>query len=332
MRPFRKFAANLLSMLFLLSTSTWVLGEIANHHSAPLQPRIASGTHHFKIDFAGNKRRYVLHVPPRLSNKDYPLVIALHGGGGHAEHMADDAHYGLISQANASGFALVFPNGYSKLPRGRLATWNAGDCCASARDSRSNDVGFIRAVVKDVKSHIAIDTRRIFATGMSNGGMMAYRLACEAADLVSAIAAVAGTEALNTCQPSRPVPILHIHAKDDTHVLFHGGAGPDAFRDKSKVMDFISVPETIARWVARNRCTSRATRILERPNAYCERYDACAEASRVQLCVTETGGHSWPGGGQTRLGKAAPSKALDANGIIWEFFQSSSQAMATVDP
>ncbi|MBI5722172.1 MAG: prolyl oligopeptidase family serine peptidase [Burkholderiales bacterium] len=288
--------------------------------AAPLGP----GTHTLHLTHQGQARKFLVHVPAGLAPaRPAPLVLALHGGGGHAEFMADDARYGLRRKAEQAGFVAVFPNGYSRLPGGRFATWNAGGCCGDARDRRVDDVGFIRAVVEQVKQRVAIDARRIFATGMSNGGMMSHRLACDAADLFAAVASVAGTDATASCAPARPVPVLHLHARDDTHVLFAGGAGPDAFRDRTKVMDFVSVPETVARWVARNRCTAPPQRTLERPGALCERHAGCAGDATVQLCVTDDGGHSWPGAQSVRRGKEAASQALSANDVIWEFFSAS---------
>lgn len=267
-------------------------------------------------------RKVLVHLPRGFdATRPAPLVLAFHGGGGHAEHMAE--HYGLTQKADAAGFVVAFPNGYSKLPGGRFATWNAGGCCGDARDRGSDDVGFARAVVAAVQARYKTDPARVFATGMSNGGMLAHRLACEAADVFRAVAAVAGTDATANCTPSRPIAVLHIHARDDTHVLFNGGAGPDAFRDTSKVMAFISVPQTVARWVQRDSCTAPPQRTLDKPGAYCETYRGCAGDVQVQLCVTETGGHSWPGSGAQRRGKAAASTALDANDVIWRFFEAS---------
>ncbi|MFN3304084.1 MAG: alpha/beta hydrolase family esterase [Roseateles sp.] len=265
-------------------------------------------------------RKVLVHLQQGFdAGKPAPLVLAFHGGGGHAEHMA--ANYGLTRKADEAGFVVAFPNGYSKFPGGKLATWNAGGCCGDARDRGSDDVGFARAVVAAVQARWHTDPARVFATGMSNGGMLSHRLACEAADVFRAVAAVAGTDATAGCTPSRPIAVLHIHAKDDTHVLFNGGAGPEAFRDTSKVMDFVSVPDTIARWVQRDRCTAPPQRTLERPGAYCETHAGCAGGVQVQLCVTDTGGHSWPGAPAQRRGKAAGSTALDANEQIWRFFQ-----------
>lgn len=303
----------------LLIAAMLVAGSAANagnlHGTTSLREiRLAHG---------GLDRRYLIHVPPGLDlTKPVPLLLAFHGGGGHAEYMADDSRYGLIGAADRSGFVVVFPNGYSRFPGGKLATWNAGGCCGDARDRGIDDVGFARAVVADVRAHMQVDPARIFAIGMSNGGMMAYRLACEAADLFRAIAAVAGTEALATCQPVQQVAILHIHARNDTHVLFDGGAGPDAFRDPAKVMDFVSVPKTVSRWVGRNQCVGPSQRVFEVPGAYCERYTDCRGGSAVQLCVTENGGHSWPGARTVRRHKESASQALDANERIWSFFAS----------
>ena len=270
-------------------------------------------------------RTVLVHVPATLDpSRPAPLVLALHGGGGHAEYMADDARYGLQAKADEAGFIVAFPNGYSKLPGGKFATWNAGGCCGDARDRQVDDVGFARAVVAAVQARWRVDAGRVFATGMSNGGMLAHRLACDAADVFRAVASVAGTDATERCSPSSPISVLHIHARDDTHVLFDGGAGPGAFRDTSKVMNFVSVPETISRWVARDRCTGPAQRTWEVPGAYCETTTGCADGREVQLCVTETGGHSWPGAGTVRRGKAPASKALDANDAIWRFFERAS--------
>jgi polyhydroxybutyrate depolymerase len=116
------------------------------------------------------------------------------------------------------------------------------------------------------------------------------------------------------------VAVLHIHARDDDHVLFDGGAGKGAFRDESKVTDFTSVPSTVSRWVARDRCPSPPQRSLQTAGAYCDTYSGCSDSREVQLCVTETGGHSWPGASQVRRGKEPASQALSANDVIWDFF------------
>lgn len=282
----------------------------------------AQGTDsHGRLLHDGLMREYRVHLPPAIdSGRRLPLLLAFHGGGGDMALQADDALYGLRRKADEAGFIVVFPNGVGLLRSGKLATWNAGRCCGAARDRQVDDVGFVRALVERLQQQLPIDPARIFATGMSNGGMLAHRLACEMADTFRAVAAVAGTDNTEACAPTRPVSVLQLHARDDTHVLFDGGAGPDAFRDRSKVTDFVSVPETMRRWRQRNGCQGAAQRVLERPGAWCERHEACAGGARVQLCVTEAGGHSWPGASQVRRGKAPASQALSANDVMWDFF------------
>jgi polyhydroxybutyrate depolymerase len=293
-------------------------GETAPSGSASLAP----GTHELSVEHGALTRKYLVHVPRSADLRQaVPVVFAFHGGGGDAAYMADDARYGLISKSEQAGFVVVFPNGFSRFPRGRLATWNAGACCGDARDRNIDDVGFVRAMLSDLRKRLKVDPGRIFATGMSNGGMLSHRLACEMADEFAAVAAVAGTDNTLQCAPSRPVAVLHIHARNDDHVLFNGGAGPGAFRDESKVTDFTSVPETIARWTRRDRCAASPMRTLDRPGAWCETYNGCADGVHVGLCVTETGGHSWPGADQVRGGKEPASQAISADDVLWAFFE-----------
>lgn len=278
------------------------------------------GDYTFTIPYGGLTRRYRVHVPSGYdAAKPAPLLVALHGGGGNMDYQANDTYYGQISKSDSEGFVALFPNGFSRFKSGKFATWNAGNCCGGARDEHVDDVGFIRQVVADLSRRMNIDRNRIYATGMSNGAMMAYRLACEMSDVFTAIAAVAGTDNTLDCRPRRPVSVLHIHARDDTHVLFAGGAGPD-MRDPSKVTDFTSVADTVAKWVRLDGCAAPPQRSLEKAGAYCEAYSPCRGNAQVQLCVTETGGHSWPGGVKPRGGEP-PSQALSANDVMWEFFK-----------
>lgn len=277
------------------------------------------GDYTFHIVHDGLTRMYRVHVPSKYNPASpVPLLVALHGGGGSMDYQADDTHYGLISKSEREGFIAVFPNGYSKLKSGKFATWNAGNCCGGARDENVDDVGFIRQVVATVTRQMNIDRNRIYATGMSNGGMMAYRLACKMSDVFKAVAPVAGTDNTRDCHPAHPVAVLHIHARDDDHVLFNGGAG-SGLPDKSKVTNFTSVPDTVAKWTRMNGCSATPRRVLETNGAYCERYSPCQQQADVQLCVTESGGHSWPGGQKAR-GNKPPSQAISADDVMWDFF------------
>jgi polyhydroxybutyrate depolymerase len=277
------------------------------------------GRYEVHLRSGGRDRMALVHVPKGYSaGKPAPLVMAIHGGGGGAIFQADDSNYGLITKSEAAGFIAVFPNGISETGNGMLATWNAGTCCARARDENVDDVAFLRALVADLGKRASIAPQRVYAIGMSNGAMMSYRLACEAGDVFHGIMAVAGTDNTVRCEPDHPVPVLHIHARNDPVVLFHGGAG-DKLRFGDLASDFVSVSETISRWVQRNHANSAPRRVVDVEGAYCDLYAAAQGGAPVELCVTDTGGHSWPGGNKARA-EESPSRAISANDLMWEFF------------
>jgi polyhydroxybutyrate depolymerase len=150
---------------------------------------------------------------------------------------------------------------------------------------------------------------------MSNGAMMSWRLACEAPE-VRAIAPVEGTDNTTSCKPGRPVPVIQFHAADDDHVPFNGGAGVGPSH-----VNFVSVPATQSKWVQIDRANPQAKRVLTVAGAHCDLHAARPGGAPVELCVTDTGGHSWPGGG-TQQERKYPSMAISANDLMWSFFSS----------
>ena len=301
----------------LFAATAVTIGAAAQRRpaDAEMRPITAPGDYRFSFDHGGMTRFYLVHVPKSYHGQRVPLLLALHGGGGSAEYQANDSKYRLIAKSEEAGFIAVFPNGYSRFG-GRLATWNAGSCCAGAVRNRSDDVGFIRAVIRRVERQAAIDPGRVFATGMSNGAMMSWRLACEAPE-VRAIAPVEGTDNTTHCAPARPVAVIEFHSLDDDMVPFNGGIGPRSFTR----LDFTSVPATIAKWVRLNRADPAARRVLTVPGAHCDLHPARRGGAPVEMCVTDTGKHSWPGGG-TQQFRTQPSQAISANDLMWNFFSS----------
>lgn len=282
------------------------------------------GDYVFSINHQDVLRYYKIHVPKSYTGSEsVPLLLVFHGGGGDMEIQSNEEYYHQISKSEENGHIVVFPNGYSLYPSGKLATWNAGNCCGEAKKKNSDDIGFVKSILQHLKRSLNINQKKIFSTGMSNGGLMSYQLACSMTDEFSAITAVAGTDNTVNCKPSKPISIFHIHAKNDDRVLYYGGAG-SSFSDRSLITDFVSVPKTISKWVEINQCQLKPKLVLETNGVKCEEYTECKNGVKVKLCVTEDGGHSWPGGKKPSifLGGGPPTKALIANDVMWEFFNS----------
>ena len=263
-----------------------------------LRPLTQAGDYRFVIQHGGFARTYRVHVPQRYNvTEPAPLLVALHGGG--IARPGDDGFDSLAAESEYQGFVAVYPDGYAG--KGKPASWNAGQCCGDARTQNVNDVGFIEQVVNNVFKQVSIDRQRIYAAGFSDGGMMAYRLACELPEVFKAVASVGGADNTTTCAPGKPVSVLQLHARNDPRV------------------PLASAPATAAKWAELNRCESAPRRILDQAGAYCDAYTYCGRQTAVELCVTETGGHSWPGA-KARTGGEPPSQAIAGTRAMWAFF------------
>ena len=284
---------------------------------ANMTPITAPGDYRFSFVHDGMIREYLVHVPKSYRGTPTPMLMALHGGGGDSDLQANDKTYKLITKSEEAGFIAVFPNGYSRFPSGILATWNAGACCGGAQKNRVDDVGFLREVIQRVERQARIDRNRVFVTGMSNGALMSWRMACEASDLVRGIAPVEGTDNTASCKPAHPVAAIEFHSIDDDHIPINGGKGVSALSDTN----FTSVGATQEKWVQLDRSEAGARRVLSVPGAHCDLHSAKLGGAPLELCLTDTGGHSWPGGG-TQQGRKQPSMAISANDLMWAFFSS----------
>ncbi|HEU4428104.1 MAG TPA: PHB depolymerase family esterase [Myxococcota bacterium] len=268
--------------------------------AAAKDERLAPGDHALPLSHARIARSYVLHLPPAArGDASLPLVIAFHGGGGNAKGF--QAYAGLDAVADREGFAVVYPNGTGRLAP-RLLTWNAGRCCGFAMDEKIDDVGFARRVIEAVAEHAPIDRARVYATGHSNGAMMAYRLAAEAADEIAAIAPVAGAMNLRReFAPARSVPVLHIHSVDDPRALYAGGDNKSFAGTK---IHHEPVVAGLQQWEKRNGC-SGAGKELERRSTPAQNGDgehtaihiaaSCPAGAAVEVWKLTGAGHGWPG-------------------------------------
>ncbi len=264
----------------------------------------------------GIERSYLLYVPSAPDEtKTYPLIIALHGGGGSARSM--DSSTGLQAEAHRVKAILVYPNGIGRF-KDRLLTWNAGNCCGYALEKQADDVGFISALIDALSKQYPIDPGRIYATGMSNGGKMSYRLACNLSDKIVAIAPVAGSMEVPDCTPKYPVSVMVFHGTADTHILYEGGAPKKSIDKRHPRLDN-SVRGAINYWTKHNRCIKAPER-TEKWGIVRDMYTDCAGGSGVVLYSILGGGHAWPGGKKWRSSADAPTEALSASRKMVDFF------------
>ena len=296
----KKLTILLLCGLFLLTASAVTL-------AAPVSETLKSG---------GDLRNYWLVRPEGLEKtKPAPLLMVLHGSAGSGEDMMTVTQRGFERLADKEKFVVVYPDALER-------RWND-------QGGTVDDVGFLLAIVDKLVADGLVDKNRIYVAGISNGGMMAQRLACEQADRIAGIATVAGglPEPLQaTCKPARALPVLVIHGTEDPIVPWSGGAVA-GFEDFGKVL---SARETAKFWAANNRCGDGGV-IAAEPDrdpkdgtrVKMEVFASCPAGAAVKLAAVEGGGHTWPGGYQYLperfIGRT--SQDVDANMLIWDFFK-----------
>ncbi len=294
--------------LITLSLLALVLGQTE---------RLGKGDHLRTLEVDQQKRSYWVHIPPGYdAKKSTPVVLALHGATMTAKIM--EGFSGLNKKADAAGFIVVYPNGTGPAPL--LYTWNAGGFASFIAATRPDDVYFISKVLDELEGIVNVDKKRVYATGMSNGAMMCYRLAAEMSERIAAIAPVSGTIATDTYEPRRPVPVLHIHGTADNLVPFEG-PNPKV----AAFLRFRSVADTMAECVRCNGAepepkVRHLSTLKDRFKITRNEYEAGKAGAEVILYVIEDGGHTWPGRpfGGGILG--AYTMNIEANDVIWEFF------------
>ncbi len=274
-------------------------------------PTIASAQYS-AISFDGYDRTYLVHLPAGyVGEKNLPLVIAMHGGFGNAYGVETLSQ--LSTTADVENFIVVYPEGVQG-GMFNIRTWNAGGCCGFASNNNIDDVGFIDLLLSTLVEQYAIDTNRVYATGFSNGALMAYKLACELSTQITAIAPVASSMSTANCTPERPVPVIHFHSYLDSNIPYLGGvgAGPSNF-DHPSQEDIINLWENI------NNCVITETVVDNAEYTFTQK-TGCDNNAEIHHYLTRDGGHSWPGGSQTELGDQV-STYINANNLMWSFFQ-----------
>lgn len=251
---------------------------------------------------AGAAREYLLHLPRAEAGKPDALVIVLHGGGGRPAGIA--AHTRFNRLADREGFIVAYP-------AARRGRWQDGRPGAE----RGDDVAFLRALADTLRLRHGIPAARVFVTGISNGAMMSYRLACEAPGAIGGIGAVAGAMPAGLqgkCTGSDPVPTIALHGTEDRLVPFEGGPA------------LLSLPATLAVWAARAHCSApgpAATSDRVRDGTVVEHVTYVSCEVPVELHTIRGGGHTWPGGPRVRVVRLGrTTRELDATETLWRFF------------
>jgi polyhydroxybutyrate depolymerase len=270
------------------------------------------------LESGGRTRTYLARVPAKSDSLDArPLVIVLHGGNGSGASIRTVTGFDAVADAN--GFVVAYPDGYSN-------SWNDGRGTTDAEEAGVDDVAFVSALIDDVAARTPIDLRRVYVTGISNGGMMSIRLACQLSNRIAAAAPVAANmpDLLTAnCAPARAVPMMFVHGDLDPLLPRAGGVVP--FGDGSSVL---STDASVAFWNDRNGCSSTpasTTTIdpaVDGTSIAYVRYAPCTGQAENRFYDVVGGGHTWPGGVQylpvSSIGRT--SADINAGQEMWQFF------------
>ncbi len=298
-----------------------------------VNPGVPGSTYQFILYDGANFRAYDVYVPPSYVGDPTPVVFNFHGltmGWTEWQYEAKEKQ-AIISRMNdkadSEGFITVHPNGiYLAPPPGEngfnLRGWDAGGgCCGWAHDGWPydiDDVEFTRMMIESLVTSFCVDPDRVYAAGMSNGGFMSSRLACELSESIAAIAVVSGGKSVSVCAPSRPVPALFFHGTGDGTVPFDGS---DAGTDLWPAFD--AIEDTAADFAAMNNCTQGPDPSYSNGDAGCEEYSSCDEDANVELCTIYGGDHCWPGGDMSvSIFISDCSAGVTATDYLWDFFVS----------
>jgi polyhydroxybutyrate depolymerase len=235
----------------------------------PAAATLTAGDTTKQIDVEGVQRSFLVHAPPSYDGSTpLPVVLDFHGLGGNSNQQKNLSRWDDVG--DAQGFITVYPQGIEN-------AWNAGLCCSDGSD----DVAFVRAIIRELQADACIDSRRIFASGCSNGGGMSYRLACEAADVISAVAPVdfdcVDGAGCSDCEPSRPVTVVQFRGTNDQLVPYEGN-GP-----------FAGAQANLATWGEINMCTGSPAALQQ--NGSCESFASCGAGAQTVLCTVQGGTH-----------------------------------------
>jgi polyhydroxybutyrate depolymerase len=257
---------------------------------------------------SGEKREYVLYVPKSYDrSRSTPLVISMHGAGLWGAAQRDISRWNEL--ADSKGFIVVYPSGAGG---NGVRIWRA-----EPGDGLTKDVRFISDMIDTLSSSYNIDSTRVYANGLSNGGGMSFALSCTLSNRIAAVGLVGAAQTLpwRWCTDEKPVPVISFHGTADPVVPYNGGASWISPRP------FPNVPNWSANWAQRNRCRGKPVEATVTSDVTRREYTKCAANAAVVLYTIHGGGHTWPGGMELPewfVGRT--TRSIDATSSMWAFF------------
>jgi polyhydroxybutyrate depolymerase len=313
-------------------------------------------------------RSFTVHLPNGYDKaKKYPVVMVLHGFDQDGDDIARIAHFNTFADTN--GIVAVYPNALGRKwdlgvvteerPQhngfgGRHGGWGGGGPMGGGppyggggggggrhggygrqdETPKANDLAYFDALLDKVESEYSVDASRVYATGLSGGGFMVYRLACMMSERLAAIAPVAATfpeELSKECGPAHPMPVMMITGTSDPVVKYQGNSHP-----RPPVVPSISAQDSTKTWLKLNSCDAKdnSTTLPAKTSGGMQTkiddYTDCQQNADVALYSVVGGGNTWPGGEQyepeKQVGKT--SADFDADDVIWKFLSAHKLASA----
>ena len=298
----------------------------------------------FELVYDGLPRQVLVHLPRRPSlpagvkstppGAGLPLVLVLHGGGGNPAAMIALTRGRFNELADRDGFIVAYPEGYDR-------SWNDArlGLRSTAHRLKLDDIGFLRYVIRRIARMRPVDPLRVFMTGISNGGFMSLRAACEMSDVLAGVAAVTASmpaEVARPCRPTRPAGVMFVNGTEDPIVPYGGGDVRLFFSKRGRIL---STDASVEFWRANNGCRHSPRRMLladtfpdDGTRAERVSYEGCAPRAPLELLSVRGGGHTWPGGRAYLNRRIIGRTSLDFSAAdeIWSFFRSVPRV--TVEP
>jgi polyhydroxybutyrate depolymerase len=311
----------LLGVLTLLAGCGLFRDGPQRHEAGPVTA-VPAGSSAHTLEVNGQERGFRLYRPANLDlSAPVPLVVMLHGSLGTGSQA--ESSYGWNAEADQGHFVVAYPDGLNR-------SWAVSpDCCGPPARDDVDDVAFIKQLVDTVAGQLPVNRARVYATGISNGGMLTYRLACDTT-IFAAIGPVAATQ-LGACPSPAPTSVIHIHGTEDQTVPYGGGPGKRANdgtgRNPAKI-DGPATPTLLEQWRKIDGCAAPTTTTSGPISTAAA---TCREGRAVELVTVANAGHQWPGAAgpgsevQRMLGLDPPAAAPNATATIWRFFNAHSR-------